>query len=567
MNNYIKKKSPELLLHFIRIYPVRFCIVLGALILAGLVETIGIGALLPLLNLVLDTSAQDAPNILNKFITACFQTLGIEQSFQNLLIVIVVAIALKALIIFQALKIVSYIAIDITYDLRERFIRALMKAQWNYYSALNVGHSANAIATETDYAGQFCVIMGKALSAAIQAGIYTVIAFAIDWKISLAAIIMGGIAAFILKSLVRMARDAGNDMADTLNRLLARLNEALSGAKPIKAMGEEQRYINILNQDTVELQNSRKKLAISTLLLDRIHEPLLVSLMAIGLFWAYTFANYPMSELFMMAFLFNRLLSQVNMVQNHYQKTAVFEGAVNAILEKIQNATQHLETKHGEQKPTLQKEITFENVSISYGKETVINDLTDNIPAHKITVVFGPSGSGKSTILDTALALINNDKGNIYIDNTSLKDIDIQAWRNMIGYVPQETFLFHDTIAMNVTLGDSSISEEDIINALKAAEAWEFIDTLDNGIHYIVGERGGKLSGGQRQRIALARALVRKPSLLILDEATSGLDKKSEKAILKTLKNMLPEITILLISHDPEILDLADHAIHLEKKA
>ena len=134
-----------------------------------------------------------------------------EQNFQNLLLIIVLAIFL-ALIIFQALKIVAYISVDITYDMRRKLIGALIGARWKYYNYLNIGHSANAIATETDYAGQFCVSIGKTTSAAIQACIYILIAFAIDWKVSLAAIFLGSIVALILKFLVRMARDAGNDM-------------------------------------------------------------------------------------------------------------------------------------------------------------------------------------------------------------------------------------------------------------------------------------------------------------------------------------------------------------------
>tara|TARA_R110002126_G_scaffold291807_1_gene459778 strand:+ start:233819 stop:235438 length:1620 start_codon:yes stop_codon:yes gene_type:complete len=536
---------------------------LTSLLVAGVVEVIGIGALLPLLNIVLNiTPSED--NVLTQAITTIFSTLGIEQSFQNLLLIIVVTITLKATIIFQALKTVAYIAIDITHDLRQKFIRAIMKAEWGYYSALDVGKSANAIATESDYAGQFCTIMGKTLSSAIQAGIYISIAFTIDWKISLAAIIMGGFLAFTLKFLVRMARDAGNRMANALNQLLSRLNESLSGAKPIKAMGEEERYIDLLSADTQDLQEARKGLALSALLLNLIHEPMLVLLMAVGLFWAYTYANYPMSELFMMAFLFNRLLSQVNMVQNHYQKTSVFEGAVNAILEKTQIASEHVEPVFGAKSVKLEKEIRLDNITLAYDDENILSDFTNKIPAKKMTVVFGPSGSGKSTLLDNVLGLLSPKKGMIYIDGVPLCDIDIQQWRRKVGYVPQETFLFHDTIFKNVTLGDTNITQERIIEALKITNAWGFIQKLDGGLHHIVGERGGKLSGGQRQRIALARALVRNPSVLILDEATSGLDKANEKSIINALKGMVPNITIIAISHDPKILDIADHVIRLE---
>ncbi len=564
MSDYTRKSSIQLLKHFVGLYPMRALIVIVALLMAGVVETIGIGALLPLLNIVLGNTEAQESNTLTWVIDSVFSFFGLNQSFDNLLFLIVLAIAFKAFVIFQALKVVAYVSVDITYDLRRQFINALMVARWNYYTSLDPGKSANAIATEADYAGHFCTIMGKTVSSALQAGIYALIAFVIDWKISLAAIVMGSIFAFLLRFLVRMARDAGNEMAITLNSLLSSLSESLAGAKPIKAMGEEKQYSHLLNADTIGLQNCRKRLAFSSLLLTHLHEPMLVSLMALGLWWAYGFAQYPITELFMMAFLFNRLLNQVNLVQNNYQKTSVFEGAVNSILEKIQVASEQQEQSFGTADPNLQKEINLKNLKLGYEDKIILDNFSAKISAGKMTAIFGPSGSGKSTILDAALGLIIPKSGNVFIDENDLNDVDIRKWRKMIGYVPQDTFLFHDTVYKNITLGDKSISQERVINALKVANAWEFISQTDGGIYHVVGERGGKLSGGQRQRLALARALVREPALLIMDEATTGLDEENERIILEALKNMLPDVTIILISHDPKILDIADHVINLK---
>ena len=559
------KKTPELIVHFAKVYPLQFSVALLALVFAGLIETIGIGALLPLLNLIFEVKGSEG-NFLTNTVTDVFTFLGLSQNFQNLLGLIVVAIFLKSIIIFLALRLVSFISIDVTYDLRQRFIKSLLHAEWTYYSKLNIGHSANAIATETDQAGNFCFITGKTISSAIQAAIYIVIAFTIDWKVSIAAIMMGGIVALILKFLVIMSREAGNQSASVLNAILSRLNEALSSVKAIKSMGEEARYSDLLNQDTLALQSARKKLTFASLLLNQVHEPIFVLFMEIGITWGYVYASYPISELFLMAFLFSRLLGQINMVQNHYQKTAIFEGAVNSILQKIDIAESHKEQNHGNTTHQFQKEIKIENLGLSYGDVEVLNRLSFNIPAREMSVIFGPSGVGKSSLLDAILGLTPYQSGDIKIDDTSLRDIDIKQWRSSIGYVPQETFLLHDTIGRNVTLGADDIPEERIIEALKKANAWQFVKSLDGGIHHIVGERGGKLSGGQRQRISVARALVRNPEVIILDEATSSLDKKSEDAIISTIKGMLPEVTILMITHDPEVLKIADNVLHLGKE-
>jgi len=165
------------------------------------------------------------------------------------------------------------------------------------------------------------------------------------------------------------------------------------------------------------------------------------------------------------------------------------------------------------------------------------------------------------------IGLLRPQKGEVWIDNLPLAQVDLRRWRRMIGYVPQETLLLHDTVFINVTLGEKDIGSTDVEYALRAAGAWEFVSALPQGLNSVVGERGHKLSGGQRQRIAIARALVHKPRLLILDEATTALDPENEAAICATLRELSGEITILAISHQPAVLEVADRAYRLEDGA
>jgi ATP-binding cassette subfamily C protein len=212
----------------------------------------------------------------------------------------------------------------------------------------------------------------------------------------------------------------------------------------------------------------------------------------------------------------------------------------------------------------LQHEVRLERVSFSYADKQVLSDVSMNIPAGQLTALVGTSGAGKTTIADLIIGLHRPEGGEIYVDGVAMGQLDIVAWRQTVGYVPQETFQFHDSIFQNVALGDPSISRDDVEAALNKAGAWEFVSQLPEGIDTVIGEAGAKLSGGQRQRVAIARALVRKPTLLVLDEVTTALDPSTEAAVSTTLKGLRGSVTILAISHQPALVERADTVYRVE---
>jgi ATP-binding cassette subfamily C protein len=291
------------------------------------------------------------------------------------------------------------------------------------------------------------------------------------------------------------------------------------------------------------------------------------ALLLIGLYATLTYLKIPVATVIVFIFLIGRILQQLGKVQDEYQKMVTFESAHDSLKNKIKEAKADREISYGKQPPILDKAIRLHQITFAYDNKPVLSNASFIFPAGMITAIVGPSGSGKTTVADLIIGLLEPNQGEIWIDDLAFEQIDLQKWRQLIGYVPQESWLLHDTVLKNVTLGDPELTNEDAIGALKAAGAWEFVQAMPQEIDSTVGERGYKISGGQRQRIAIARALVHKPKLLILDEATTALDPDNEMAICNALSQLRGQLTILAISHQPAVLKIADQAYRLQDGA
>jgi ATP-binding cassette subfamily B protein len=215
---------------------------------------------------------------------------------------------------------------------------------------------------------------------------------------------------------------------------------------------------------------------------------------------------------------------------------------------------------------TLKKNIEFKNVNFAYpGRGSTLKNINLNFHKGTMTALVGDSGSGKSTITDLLLGLQIPDEGMVLIDDLSLSDYRQNSFRQKIGYVPQDPILFHRSIRDNLLWSRENATDAEIWNSLILANAEKFVKELPEGLDTLVGDRGVRLSGGQRQRIALARALIRKPELLILDEATSALDSESEKLIQLSIEQVAKETTILVIAHRLSTIAKADFVYVISK--
>lgn len=556
--------SAKFLTYFLRRYPRRSALIIFLLILSGSAEGVGIVTFLPLLEVALGESSAGSSE-LTESITTGLAFVGLEPTLGVLLLVIVVGMTLKAIFLWLAMKQVGYTVAHVATDLRLLLLRALLQARWGYFVSQPAGSFANAVGTEAYRASTAYREMCAGLAAAIQVLLYTVVALIVSWQIALFAVVAGIAVAVPLNLFVRMSRRAGKHQTTLMKSLIGRLTDALQGIKPIKAMARENHLWPLLEQETLELNKAQQRQVLAAESRKLFQEPLLVIILAIGLFVVLGLGTYPFGEVLIMVFLFHRLVGRVYVLQGKYQTMAVAESAFWSLHESTTEAEKEHERSTGKLRPPpLRDQIALESVEFSYGDHRVLDRVSLTIPAGEFVAIVGPSGAGKTTIADLIIGLYEPQAGEVTVDGTPLAELDMTAWRHTIGYVPQEMFLFHESIMRNVTLGDESITADAVREALRIAGAWDFVRVLPDQLETQIGERGSRLSGGQRQRIAIARALVRNPQLLVLDEVTTSLDPATEAGICETLRQLHGKVAVVSISHQAAMVDAADIVYRLE---
>jgi ATP-binding cassette subfamily C protein len=556
----------QILIIFARRYPWQSLLMVAAILLAGVVEGFGLTALIPLLALASGDVAMGGKSAaLRRAVNSAFQAVGITPTVGVLLLIVFCGIVLKSCLVMFANKRVGYMVARVTTDLRLALLRALVGARWEYFVRQRVGKLASAFGGEAGRASAAFLGGVRMMALAVQAAVYAGLAFLVSWQGTLVALIGGIFLLFALRRLVRRARRAGTRQTEATKELLAKLTDSFLSIKPLKSMAREYLSDNVLVKETLKLNRALQKQIFAKEALRGFQEPVLAGFLLLGLYLALVNWRMSLADLVVLIFLLGRVLNQLGKVQLQYQEMGISESAYWSLQQRIEGAEAERETALGTGTPSLTRAIRLDRVNFAYGEQSVLQEASMTFPAGSFTAIVGPSGAGKTTVVDVVIGLLRPQQGEVYVDDLPLAEIDVRAWRRMIGYVPQETLLLHDTVLVNVTLGDRDLTKEDAEQALRAAGAWDFVAAMPRGIRTIVGERGSALSGGQRQRIAIARALVHKPKLLILDEATTALDPTTEAAICETLRDLRgQQLTILAISHQPAILEAADRAYRLQ---
>ncbi len=544
----------------------RQALILVCLLAAGLAEGFGLATILPVLTVAAGESlGAQQPEFAVKMIDF-ISSMGLPVTFTSLLLIMIGGMLTREILSFFAMSFVGYTIARLATNYRRRLIDAYLKANWAYFTKEPLGQLTYAVSSFAAGAADSFLLSSRFIAHVMRTSVYLAVIVIISGKLALIALGAGAVIVAALHFLVNIARKAGRKQALTSQLLSVNLTNTFASIKPLKAMARQEHVHIVFNRTIKRLRKHIRRSVISSQGLINLQGLLETIAVGAGLYYAVVHWQVPLIELGVIGGLMLHITKSIGRIQRMTQGVAANEISYWRLREIIGEADAAREENAGKTKPALARAVTLDSVSFSFGPKQIIDNASTEIPAKKLTVIHGPSGQGKTTLTDLILGLYKPEEGQILVDGVPLSDIDLQDWRSHVGYVPQELILHNGTIKMNITLGDPSFSDEEVWEALRIADGETFVSELDQGIYAEIGEQGLKLSGGQRQRISLARALVHKPRLIILDEVTSALDPATEMAICRRIHELAEDHTIIAITHRPAWLDVADVVLEISDR-
>jgi ATP-binding cassette, subfamily C, bacterial len=519
-------------------------------LLASLSEMVGMGALVPLVS-QLNSNGQPSQSVIGNAILKAVTALGIEPTFTHLLLVVGAALILKSTIAFLSMGFVAISVAEVTTQLRSKLLAAMMNARWAYFIDHRPGEVASMISAQSHDAGDAHKLITHLITTMISGLGLLITAFLVSTNLVIFCLIAIAVLALPLNFILKIAQRSSQMQWQTSNDLTSGVQDVVGNMKPLKSM---QRQAHFLESFAGSIRILRGTMIMNVLSHHAIYhgQDILGALLIIsGVYVGVVVMHTPLSELLVVGVIFYQLVDIIKRVQLNMRDSVAAASAYYNLTDVIARADQQHEVDHGRAPPALTKSIRFDDVSFNYGAKKVLKHVNLECPAGQITVLIGTSGAGKTTLVDLIIGFYLPLSGRILIDDVSMGDIQLSKWREKIGYVPQELTLLRGSIADNIKLGDISITDEQITDALRLAGALGFVEALPDGMDTDIGTMGAKLSGGQRQRISLARALVLRPHVLLLDEVTSALDEASEKEICENIMALSGQFTIVAITHRP----------------
>ena len=548
---------------FLKPYKFYLIVLLGICLASGLLETLHMALLYPILNASLESGGVGDDNLFFRILNEIAEILPVDDVLISSCILFVALTVLYSALRLLYANLSPRVSAKIVREYEQKVFLKYTISDYRFFIDNKQGDLIYKGSQAPQFIGNVVIALTRAAVEIILAIFVLFLLISISWKGTIAVVLAGAGYYYFTRYLSkRISYVAGEGMRRATENENVIINEYILGVKQIRTTGSSHQWGNKFNQAAISRWKHWSKNQFWNQVPNRLLELLMfgaIAVIVIAIKIKYPddfFSMIPMFGTF--AFAVFKLLPKLSSTGNTLMNVANWLPNLEAIHKLLLDKT-YSQIRSGTTELTgFKSSIEFKNVGFTYkGRETTLNDISIKIKKDNMTAIVGPSGSGKSTIVDLLLRLYDVDKGEILIDNTNIKDYDISTLLTKVGFVGQETFIFNASIRSNIAFGND-YPETEITEAAKLANAHEFIEQLPERYDTIVGDRGLRLSGGEKQRIAIARAMIRKPQILILDEATSSLDNISETIVQKAIDKVSESCTTLVIAHRLSTIQNAD---------
>lgn len=547
---------------------VRVYLVFALMLIEALLEGLGIVLLLPLLQSLDATGA--ASGRFATWITEFLSALGVNGPIA-VLGVIAGVFVIKGAVSFGASGYGGYLRVQLQRSLQGRLYDAYSRMSYTYYTARDTGYFFNLYSQVFAFLGAFHSLSSMMVGT-IKAGVYLGMAILVAWKFGVAAIVVGVGLVLLFRRLNLTVRALSRESAEQMGALSGTFVQSIQAFKYLAATDTAEPLRRVALAHVARAGDLSARLNLVMAFTNATREPIALLVILTIVMVQLAVLQQPLAPIMVSILLFYRGVNSVLALQNSWQSVLAQIGAVEIVRDEFARLAQQAAPEGGVKLAPLNTAIEFRGVSFGYDPRIgdVLSNVSFTIPARSTVAVVGASGAGKSTIIDLLTLLLTPRTGTLHIDGVDVSSIDQSSWRRQIGYVLQEAVIFDDSFANNICLwsGDPKTDValmQRIRRAAQAAHLLDFIDSLPDGFHSRVGDRGIRLSGGQRQRLFIARELFKEPSLLILDEATSSLDSEAERVIQQSIDDLRGRMTVVIIAHRLATVKTADKVLVFEK--
>ena len=514
-------------------------------------------------------AANYVENYLNYFVTTK-KASGSDDVLIFMVSIIIITFLLKNIFNYLSMFFITFLRNGVVKNIRNDIYEQMIKLSLSFYSEKKRGDIVARISSDVqELDNSFLSIFELIVKDPLMVLFTLISMFLISPKLSLFVIIFIPICGFVISVVGKSLRRKSLKVQKEQGQFISLVDETLSGMKILKIFNAEKKFFKKFTDSTNRFYKFSNSVLNRKNLASPLSEFLGISSIA-GVLWFGGIMVLKENSLDASAFivylgLAYNILTPAKSLSRATYKVKKASAAAERIFHIIDNETMVVEDKNAQNIESFSSGIEINNITFSYEDEIVVDGLNLKIPKGKSFALVGQSGSGKSTLANLICRFYDVSSGSISVDGINIKNLKKDALRNLIGLVTQDSILFNDSIKNNLLIAKPEATNEEIIECLKIANAWEFVSKMPENIDSNIGDSGNKLSGGQKQRLSIARAVLKNPPILVLDEATSALDSESEKLVQNALENLMKNKTSLVIAHRLSTIQKADRIIVLEK--